>query len=33
VLGGTAVLALATTILPVARLLRVPPVEHIGIRE
>ncbi|GAA2873892.1 ABC transporter permease [Actinoplanes cyaneus] len=33
VLGGTAVLALATTVLPVARLLRVPPVEHIGIRE
>ncbi|WP_433788972.1 FtsX-like permease family protein [Actinoplanes sp. CA-252034] len=33
VLGGTAVLALATTILPIARLLRVPPVEHIGMRE
>ncbi|GIE80616.1 membrane protein [Actinoplanes philippinensis] len=33
VLGGTAVLALATTILPIARLLRVPPVEHIGVRE
>ncbi|WP_436534707.1 FtsX-like permease family protein [Actinoplanes sp. HUAS TT8] len=33
VLGGTAVLALATTILPIARLLRVPPVEHIGIKE
>ncbi|GAA1640590.1 ABC transporter permease [Actinoplanes couchii] len=33
VLGGTAVLALATTILPVARLLRVPPIEHMGIKE
>lgn len=33
VLGGTAVLALATTVLPIARLLRVPPVEHIGIKE
>ncbi|MFI1993440.1 FtsX-like permease family protein [Actinoplanes sp. NPDC020271] len=33
VLGGTAVLALATTVLPIARMLRVPPVEHIGIRE
>jgi putative ABC transport system permease protein len=33
VLGGTAVLAMATTILPVARLVRVPPLEHIGIRE
>ncbi|BEL03677.1 ABC transporter permease [Actinoplanes sichuanensis] len=33
VLGGTAFLALATTILPIARLLRVPPVEHIGMKE
>ncbi|GIF26955.1 putative ABC transport system permease protein [Actinoplanes tereljensis] len=33
VLGGTTVLALATTILPIARLLRVPPVGHIGIKE
>jgi putative ABC transport system permease protein len=33
VLGGTTVLALATTILPVGRLLRVPPVEHIGLKE
>ncbi len=33
VLGGTTVLALATTVLPIARLLRVPPVEHIGIKE
>jgi putative ABC transport system permease protein len=33
VLGGTAVLALATTVLPIARLLRVSPVEHIGIKE
>ncbi|WP_430784140.1 ABC transporter permease [Actinoplanes sp. G11-F43] len=33
VLGGTMILALATTILPVARLLRVPPIEHMGIKE
>ena len=33
VLGGTTVLALATTVLPIARLLRTPPLEHIGIRE
>ncbi|MFD0516530.1 FtsX-like permease family protein [Paractinoplanes durhamensis] len=33
VLGGTTVLALATTILPIARLLRVPPVTQIGIKE
>ncbi|WP_229073362.1 FtsX-like permease family protein [Actinoplanes sp. DH11] len=33
VLGGTTVLALATTILPVARLLRTPPVEHLGLKE
>ena len=33
VLGGTVVLALVTTILPVARLLRVPPVRNAGTRE
>jgi putative ABC transport system permease protein len=33
VLAGTAVLALATTILPIGRLLRRPVVETIGIRE
>ncbi|MEV6348084.1 FtsX-like permease family protein [Actinoplanes sp. NPDC051851] len=33
VLGGVTVLALATTVLPVARLLRVPPVEQIGVKE
>ncbi|MFI5497174.1 ABC transporter permease [Actinoplanes sp. NPDC051859] len=33
VLGGTTVLALATTILPVARLLRIPPIHSIGIKE
>ncbi|GAA2675201.1 ABC transporter permease [Actinoplanes palleronii] len=33
VLGGTTILALATTVLPIARLLRVPPIEHIGIKE
>jgi putative ABC transport system permease protein len=33
VLGGTTVLALATTVIPIARLLRTPPIEHIGIRE
>ncbi|MEU4162493.1 FtsX-like permease family protein [Actinoplanes sp. NPDC026670] len=33
VLGGTTFLALATTILPIGRLLRVPPVEHIGMKE
>ncbi|SDT23685.1 FtsX-like permease family protein [Actinoplanes derwentensis] len=33
VLGGTTILALATTILPVARLLRIPPIEHMGIKE
>lgn len=31
--GGTTVLALATTILPIRRLLRIPPVDGIGIRE
>ena len=33
VLGGTTLLALVTTILPVARLLRVPPVRNAGTRE
>jgi putative ABC transport system permease protein len=33
VLGGTALLALTTTVLPVGRLLRIPPVESIGIKE
>jgi putative ABC transport system permease protein len=33
VIGGTTVLALVTTVLPIGRLLRVPPVENIGIRE
>ena len=33
VLGGATLLALATTVLPVGRLLRVPPVESIGIKE
>jgi putative ABC transport system permease protein len=33
VLGGATLLALATTILPIARLLRTPPVENIGLRE
>lgn len=33
VLGGVTLLALATTILPVRRLLRTPPIDNIGIRE
>ncbi|GAA0234001.1 ABC transporter permease [Cryptosporangium japonicum] len=33
VVGGATLLALATTVLPVGRLLRTPPVEHIGIKE
>ena len=33
VLGGAAVLALATTVVPIGRLLRVPPVAQIGLRE
>ena len=33
VLGGTALLALTTTVLPVGRLLRVPPVESVGVKE
>ncbi|WP_217134007.1 FtsX-like permease family protein [Streptomyces sp. AC558_RSS880] len=33
VVGGTVVLALVATVLPVGRLLRTPPVEGIGVRE
>ncbi len=33
VLGGTTVLALATTVLPIGRLLMIPPVESIGVKE
>lgn len=31
--GGVSVLALATTILPVRWLLRIPPVDNIGTKE
>jgi putative ABC transport system permease protein len=33
VIGGTALLALVTTVLPIGRLLRVPPIEHMGVKE
>ncbi|MET7419888.1 FtsX-like permease family protein [Dactylosporangium sp. NPDC005555] len=33
VIGGTALLALLTTVLPIGRLLRVSPIEHIGVKE
>ncbi|MFI9638669.1 FtsX-like permease family protein [Micromonospora sp. NPDC051925] len=33
VLGGATLLALATTVWPVRRLLRVPPIDHIGLKE
>jgi putative ABC transport system permease protein len=33
VIGGTALLALFTTVLPVGRLLRASPVEHMGVKE
>lgn len=33
VIGGTALLALVTTVLPIGRLLRVAPIEHMGVRE
>ncbi|GAA0562343.1 ABC transporter permease [Paractinoplanes ferrugineus] len=33
VLGGVTLLALATTIWPVRRLLRIPPIDNIGIKE
>ena len=33
ILAGATLLALATTVLPIGRLLRVPAIEHIGIKE
>ncbi|OLE28206.1 MAG: permease [Actinobacteria bacterium 13_1_20CM_3_71_11] len=33
VIGGATLLALTTTVLPIGRLLRVPPVESIGLKE
>ncbi|MDX3656602.1 ABC transporter permease [Streptomyces sp. ID05-26A] len=33
IIGGTTLLALLTTILPIARLLRVPPIAGIGVKE
>jgi len=33
VLGGTTVLALVTTVIPVGRLLRTPPIEDMGIKD
>jgi putative ABC transport system permease protein len=33
IIGGTTLLALFTTILPIARLLRVPPITGIGVKE
>ncbi|GAA4594796.1 putative ABC transport system permease protein [Actinoplanes octamycinicus] len=33
VVGGTALLALTTTILPIGYLLRTPPLEHLGVKE
>lgn len=33
VIGGTVLLALVTTVLPIGRLLRVPPIEHMGVKE
>lgn len=33
VIGGTTLPALLTTVLPVGRLLRTPPVQNIGLRE
>ncbi|GAA4949213.1 ABC transporter permease [Actinoplanes utahensis] len=33
VVGGTALLALTTTILPIGHLLRTPPLEHLGVKE
>ena len=33
VIGGTTLLALLTTVLPIGRLLRVPPIEHMGVKE
>jgi putative ABC transport system permease protein len=31
--GGVTLLALTTTVLPIGRLLRVPPMRHIGMKE
>ncbi|GIJ66979.1 FtsX-like permease family protein [Virgisporangium ochraceum] len=33
VIGGTALLALLTTVLPIGRLLRASPIEHMGVKE
>ncbi|MEV6692159.1 FtsX-like permease family protein [Micromonospora sp. NPDC051196] len=33
IIGGTALLALATTVLPIGALLRTPPVDSIGVKE
>ncbi|MCR3752931.1 ABC transporter permease [Lentzea californiensis] len=33
IIGGTTLLALLTTVLPIARLLRVPPIAGIGVKE
>ena len=33
VIGGTTPLALLTTVLPIGRLLRIPPVQNIGLKE
>jgi putative ABC transport system permease protein len=33
VLGGATLLAMATTVLPISRLLRTPPVDHIAAKE
>jgi putative ABC transport system permease protein len=33
VLGGATLLAMTTTVLPISRLLRTPPVDHIGLKD
>jgi putative ABC transport system permease protein len=33
VIGGATLLALTTTVLPIGRLLRIPPVESVGLKE
>jgi putative ABC transport system permease protein len=33
VIGGAALLALTTTVLPINRLLRTPPADQIGVKE
>ena len=33
IIGGTTLLALLTTVLPIARLLRIPPIAGIGVKE